>query len=210
MGPFARLDYGSRGGEALPVPSWSRMDIEGQTPTRAFSLPCNRDKVHGDIRTPFTCGSESRRAVIKYFVRDFAQVSGTTCSTDNVNQTLQDVNKQRVLNLVREKLGALYDAWSDPTKLQCEEIGPDGNLTGNHGFQYCNSRDSDTWEPTRIKNWDNIAGAQVTFLFITSSLVGWCLHRHRSHNPSRLINIGWDHFHTAGRRGRSCHVDLDA
>ena len=170
MGPFARMDYGSRGGVALPIPSWSRMDTEGQTPaTRAFSLPCNRDKVHGDIKAPFTCGSESRRAVIKYFARTFAPAPGNlqgACGTPDLNHTVQDANQQRVLNLVREKLGALYDAWSDPMKLQCQEVGPDGNLTGMHGFEYCDKKKSDTWAPPRIRRWDNIAGAQVPIFFI--------------------------------------------
>ena len=81
MGPFARLDYGSRGGSTssgtnrLPIPTWSRTDGDTIAPNRSFAVPCDADRSHGDTKAPFTCGSESRRAVIKYFVRDYAGVA---------------------------------------------------------------------------------------------------------------------------------------
>ena len=35
-----------------------------------MDLPCYGDKLRKDYHPPFTCGSDTRRAIIKYFVRD--------------------------------------------------------------------------------------------------------------------------------------------
>lgn len=48
MGPYARIDYGSRGHRgSLPVPSWSRSNEESDEPTRAFPVPCSAEEVRG-------------------------------------------------------------------------------------------------------------------------------------------------------------------
>ena len=39
--------------------------------TRRFT-PCYGSALHGDVNLPFTCGSPARRALIKYFFRDYA------------------------------------------------------------------------------------------------------------------------------------------
>lgn len=47
--------------------------------------------MHGDYKPPFTCGSEARRSVIKYFVRHYAAPAGSLlgqCSVD-LNRTAQ-------------------------------------------------------------------------------------------------------------------------
>ncbi len=95
MGPYARMDYyASRGiRNNLPVPSWSRRNSENEPDTRDFPLPCSGDAMQGDFKVPFTCGSQTRRAVIKYFVRNFALPAGGQsgfCGVGNeVNQTVQ-------------------------------------------------------------------------------------------------------------------------
>lgn len=100
MGPYARMDYGHRGHRGtLPVPSWSRSnsddDVRGLAPpTRAFALPCSVGQAEdSDYRAPFTCGSGARRAVIKYFVRDYAAPVGVAsgqCETgEDLNTTVQ-------------------------------------------------------------------------------------------------------------------------
>lgn len=94
MGPYARMDYGSRGNRGnLPVPSWSRRNSENEADTRDMPLPCaGADVLKGDFKVPFTCGSPTRRAIIKYFVRDFALPAGGIggiCSSSAVNETVQ-------------------------------------------------------------------------------------------------------------------------
>lgn len=125
MGPMARMDYGSRGHRGtLPVPSWSRSNTEGNISTRSFPVPCTADVTHGDTKSPFTCGSEARRAVIKYFVRNYAgSVSPTgACGTDKLNTTTQDKNRQNVVNIVHTRLTQLYKAWSEFSKFGCQVL----------------------------------------------------------------------------------------
>ena len=123
MGPMARMDYGSRGHRGtLPVPSWSRSNTEDDVATRSFPVPCTADVTHGDTKSPFTCGSEARRAVIKYFVRNYAGSVGPmgACGTDNLNTTTQDKNRQNVVNIVHTRLTQLYKAWSEFSKFGCQ------------------------------------------------------------------------------------------
>jgi len=108
MGPYASMDYGAKGyGEALPVQTWSRRSDGASQGSRAFELPCS-PAAGGDTMSPFTCGSETRRAVIKYFVRSYAppipwaagssssEMFGDQCQI-SLNTTVQDVNKERVV-----------------------------------------------------------------------------------------------------------------
>lgn len=70
------------------------------------------DKAHGDYESPFTCGSEARRAVIKYFVRDYAAPAGGLpgqCGTDDLDRTVQDKNKESLVNIVHARLTRLYE-----------------------------------------------------------------------------------------------------
>lgn len=69
MGPFSRVDFWDRGaGKDLGVPFWAR-DSSGEGIDRTLDLPCFGDKLKGDYTPPFTCGSNTRRSIIKYFVR---------------------------------------------------------------------------------------------------------------------------------------------
>lgn len=188
MGPFARMDYygtrnrGSGMGD-LPVPSWSRMDAwseggdgeDGLSASRAFPIPCSTERVHGDYGVPFTCGSEPRRAVIKYFVRNYAGPVGSLpgqCGTDDVNRTVQDATKKMLMNVVHSRLTALHSVWSDYSRFSCEQVDSITGLgTGVHGVQYCSTKDSDTWVPKHIRDWDHATSAQVMLL---SSCVKLC------------------------------------
>lgn len=96
MGPYARMDFGSRGTRGtLPVPSWSRRNSESEANTRDLPLPCTGENMQGDFKAPFTCGSQTRRAIIKYFVRSFALPAGVACGTPEVNATVQVSQKYR-------------------------------------------------------------------------------------------------------------------
>jgi hypothetical protein len=73
--------------------------------TREMDVPCTYDKLAGDFRPPFTCGSQTRRSIIKYFVRDFLnakQVGGSL------------INK-----LVRQHINRLQESWADSSKFAC-------------------------------------------------------------------------------------------
>lgn len=52
--------------------------------------------------------------MIKYFVRNYAGPSGSIpgqCGTEDVNRTVQDANRQRVVNIVHKRLTDLYERW---------------------------------------------------------------------------------------------------
>lgn len=69
MGPYSRIDFWDRGaGKDLEVPFWAR-DKSELGIDRGMDLPCFGQKLKGDNNPPFTCGSDTRRAIIKYFVR---------------------------------------------------------------------------------------------------------------------------------------------
>lgn len=90
LGPYARMDMWTTGSSgSLPSPVYYR-DAQGGL-DRAFDLPCaggtsaafaglGTDKLQGDYKVPFTCGSDARRSIIKYFVRDI--VSGEDGDSD--------------------------------------------------------------------------------------------------------------------------------
>ena len=90
MGPYARMDFGSRGTRGnLPIPSWSRRNFEVESDTRVLPLPCTGESMQGDFKVPFTCGSQTRRSIIKYFVRNFAVPASGSCGSAEVNATVQ-------------------------------------------------------------------------------------------------------------------------
>lgn len=106
MGPYARMDLWTQGSKAdLPVPFWSR-DEFGLAENRDLDLPCSPEKLKGDSLPPFTCGSETRRSVIKYFVRD------------EINSNEQGNSMTEAL--VREQIEKLIAAWDDPAKYACQ------------------------------------------------------------------------------------------
>lgn len=106
-------------------PVWSR-HTDG-SPGRDFELPCEGDQLKDrtgvrDNQPPFTCGSHSRRAVIKYFLRSLP--------ASNVHST--------VTNAVQWLIGNLSAAWD--TSLDnylCACLDPLGRPNGTRGFGCC-------------------------------------------------------------------------
>lgn len=94
MGPYARMDYyGSKGvRNNLALPSWSRRNSEEEADSRVLPLPCTGSAMQGDFKVPFTCGSQTRRSIIKYFVRNFAlPAAGESglCASTAINASVQ-------------------------------------------------------------------------------------------------------------------------
>jgi hypothetical protein len=115
MGPYARMDFWTSGSDgSLPVPYWSR-DTAGSGDNRNIDLPCGPDKIGTDLNPPFTCGSETRRAIIKYFVRD--EING--------NREGNSLTEE----LVQKQIKKLMDAWSDPSKYACRCTDGTNSLT---------------------------------------------------------------------------------
>jgi hypothetical protein len=143
QGPYARVDLWSRGSASdLPVPYWAR-DTDGQGRSRTLDVPCAYDKLHGDKKSPFTCGGETRRAVIKYFVRK------------HINEDSNGIGMTE--RLIREHVKKLQEAWSrDVDQFACR--GSDG--TSN--FTNCQMSLQDNFVPPGLNvSFDAIPGSDV-------------------------------------------------
>lgn len=109
MGAYSRVDFWTPGPDGdLPVPLWAR-DAGGLGESREMDLPCGLDKLQGDHEPPFTCGSPTRRSVIKTMVRRF--IGGERGEEGMVER------------LVREKVRELIAIWDsvDHYACQCED-----------------------------------------------------------------------------------------
>jgi hypothetical protein len=115
----------------LEVPFWARNASEVGL-DRSMDLPCFEPKLKGDYNPPFTCGSDTRQSIIKYFVRDYinheakGQASGhpsssTTDAADKDTPGIISLAEQ----LMREQIAKLKAAWSDVRKYDCECPPPD-------------------------------------------------------------------------------------
>jgi hypothetical protein len=110
MGPYAKVDMWSKGSTGtLNVPNWAR-DTNGLGLSRTMDLPCDASKLNGDFKPPFTCGGQTRRSIIKHFVRDYYPSSGDVSSKGGNSD---------VINLIRAQVKRLEDAWSDSSKYSC-------------------------------------------------------------------------------------------
>lgn len=67
-----------------------------------MDLPCIGPKLKGDYEPPFTCGGETRRSIIKRFVRDHIN-EGKEANNGNTHTE----------TLIRERIQELRVAWSD-------------------------------------------------------------------------------------------------
>lgn len=112
------------------------MDLQGSLPslnyyrdnqtgaTRLFDLPCSGDKLGGDARPPFTCGSPARRGVIKYYVRDI--LAGTANS-----------HKAKVQQLIKDFIEKLSTRWNNVSNYFCPPPGVFPVDTATADVRYC-------------------------------------------------------------------------
>jgi hypothetical protein len=146
QGPYARMDLWSRGSDqGLPVPHWAR-DTQGQGLSRTLDLPCAYEKLDGDTKPPFTCGGQTRRAMIKYFVRDHINGDGRVNGGGSLTE-----------KLIREQIDKLKTAWGrNINQFACQ------GSSGTSDFENCNVSDPQTFVPPGLNiSFDAIAGSDV-------------------------------------------------
>jgi hypothetical protein len=84
MGPYSRVDILPCDAEGvLECPFYAR-DPTGET--RNFTPCFGDDAMRGDHRLPFTCGSDARRAIIKYFFREYY----TPIKSNNLSRVINE------------------------------------------------------------------------------------------------------------------------
>ena len=109
------------GPAGLEKPFWSR---SRSGVGRDFELPCSGDALkdrngHRDTQSPFTCGSDARRAVIKYFLR-------------NRMGTQSSANQALVAQAVKILVTRLQQAWiTDLDNYACQ------CANGTHSLDCC-------------------------------------------------------------------------
>jgi hypothetical protein len=114
---------------------------------RTLDLPCASEKLDHDMKPPFTCGGATRRAIIKYFVRQHingnAGVNGGTSLTEK---------------LIREQIKKLQTAWG----MNISNFACKGNGDGNYSFKNCDVDNPSTYLPPGLNvSFDAIAGSDV-------------------------------------------------
>jgi len=110
MGPYSRVDYwpiplhNDNGLEAeLKGPTWYRDETKGKTRNIDVNTCPSTETM------PFTCGSQPRRAAVKYFVKNM--LSGNR--RGNGNKTL-------IQKVVLEELRDIYRIWNNKSHYGCE------------------------------------------------------------------------------------------
>jgi hypothetical protein len=122
MGPHSRVDFWDRGaGKDLEVPFWAR-DASETGIDRTMDLPCFGSKLKGDTIPPFTCGSDTRRSIIKYFVRN------------HINKGKQ--GNSLTEDLIREQIRKLIEAWNNTAAYACD--CPKSYLPVKNSLECCN------------------------------------------------------------------------
>ena len=146
VGAMGKLDLWPSGGlGTLPVPSWWR------NPDGSRDIPtCSSD----DNAPPFTCGSPTRKGVIKDFVRRYFS---------------NEKGSQATNEAVRKKISALVAAWDDKSKYVCKC----GN-TSTHLFSCCDGKDTDSFTPPQLRgDFGEIESADVAEQIVKVAAQYW-------------------------------------
>ena len=102
----------------LDCPTYWRND-DG---TRTFQRCNTTEALHGDERLPFTCGSQLRRSLIKYFYRNYSR----TLSAPALRAT--------TAALLNQTVRRLFGRWTDLSNFGC--LDP---VSGRCLFSACNN-----------------------------------------------------------------------
>ena len=108
LGPYSRVNLmACDADDVLDCPFYARDNMSGSS--RDFTA-CFGDVMNGDHQLPFTCGSQARRSLIKFFFRNFSRVSEGGLSV-NVSRKIKDATE------------ALIKNYTDPQSLGCWHPG---------------------------------------------------------------------------------------
>lgn len=139
LGPYSAVDLWvgrdvagkrpshSNGDSPLVAATYAR-DSSRIGRTRDMDLPCTSAKLNQDHLPPFTCGSDTRRALIKYFARKYLSKDGLG---------------NLVTTMVQERIRLLTEQWGSQTQFQCLCNNDTEGTFGNH-FKCCERPDLTT------------------------------------------------------------------
>eukprot|EP00961_Rhodomonas_salina_P079000 1062346-Rhodomonas_salina.1 len=139
MGAFNRVDFwpsGRNGG--LPVPTWWR-----NTDNTRHIPDCRGSMLDKDHKPPFTCGSQTRRGILKHFVRIFYNNEGNAKNNTEGNKAIE--------RLIRQKVQQLMDAWAyNETSDDLQRFYSCSCSDGSNSFSCCDASDPDSFTPQRL------------------------------------------------------------
>ena len=92
----------------LDCPFYARDELGGVS--RNFTACFGDDVMHGDHLPPYTCGSQSRRALIKYFYRDYSKSIGTARLSAKVSALVRAAVDARFRNYTAAASRGCLDA----------------------------------------------------------------------------------------------------
>lgn len=108
LGPYTRVDMLPCDNDGvLECPFYAR--DEGGGIHRNFSA-CFGDLMHGDGELPFTCGSQTRRALIKYFFRVYSWAAETDTLDSDLTLLIQSRINEIMLNITNPYSFGCLDA----------------------------------------------------------------------------------------------------
>jgi hypothetical protein len=127
MGPYPKVNYWPQDLLGLlPVPSWHR-DADGTSRAVDPSV-CVKESM--DRSPPYSCGSQARQAVIKYFFRDYLPRRQNSTMNSIIKSMAEDIQ----------------GAWADISNYTC--LCHDNQT---HSTQCCLVNSSDTWLPPTLR-----------------------------------------------------------
>ena len=143
LGPYARAGMWPTDIEhQLPRLDWYR-DTHGGT-TREFELPCAGDSLRGVHTAPYTCGSATRRSVIRYFMKE-------------VFSTGKEELNNAVQRAVHAMISNLKSVWSTDYGCECATdnhlklaiaMGETDVFIGKHDVACCDPDDPGSFLPS--------------------------------------------------------------
>ena len=149
MGPFAKMDYWpvpvclAGDPTCLTGPTWFRDESSGTSRDIDIDTCLTQDQL------PFTCGSSTRKAMIKYFVQHYLMQANTG----------GDV----VVNLIRSWIESILVAWDDTSKYGCDCVN------GGNSVSCCSS--TDVWQlPQTLNQSDPYLNSSVVLASIEKQI----------------------------------------
>jgi hypothetical protein len=117
LGPYTRVDLLAcdTDGNTLDCPYYARDKAGGAS--REFTA-CFGEEMQGDHNLPFTCGSQARRSLIKYFFRNYSQhtAQGGQKLNLNVSQKIKELTERLIQNYSHPNS---WGCW-DPVAQKCQ------------------------------------------------------------------------------------------
>ena len=105
LGPYTRIDAMPCDAEGqLECPFYARDEEGGRS--RQFT-PCFGAVMHGDEALPYTCGSQARRAIIKYYFRDYSSAVSPKSISSNIS------------SLIKQQVDAIYLNYTNRLSFGC-------------------------------------------------------------------------------------------